>query len=76
MNRRISLEADGSFDSCVIWDVLSDIDIDGYTWYVDQSQSEVWASFKGDNLFQCDCYSGKDFSQLVKQKYYVIFLKL
>lgn len=76
MNRGISFYADAGFNSSVLWDILNCIDVEKYTWYFIDSQSEVWANAGGDDLFMSDCYSGENFSQLIKQKYYIIFLKL
>lgn len=76
MNRGIVFRTEGGFNSKILFSILNCINIENYTWYYVDTQSEVWASTDGEDFFKSRKYTGKEFSDLIKQKYYVIFLKL
>ncbi len=59
-----------------LWQILNVVGVEHFDWYNIASQDEVWISVPGDNFFENDFYSGEDFSTLIKQKHFIIFIKL
>ncbi|MBR0302462.1 MAG: DUF2691 family protein, partial [Clostridia bacterium] len=59
----------------LLWKILNPIDPSNYYWYIDKSQTEVWNEDGSNDLFEKETYTGIDFSNHIKCKHKIIFLK-
>lgn len=56
--------------------ILAGVNADSYFWFCVQNQEEVWNTKKDSPFFKKADYIGEEFSDLIKQDCYIIFLKL
>ena len=59
-----------------LYNMLSDIDVKKINWYIEQRQSEVLTGDGEEYFFTKSVYNGNDFFNMIKNKLYLIFLKL
>lgn len=59
-----------------LFNIFTGINIEDYYWFCVPDQEEVWNEKGCMPFFEKTTYTGKEFSDLIKQECYVIFLKL
>lgn len=60
----------------ILYQIFGNIDVNKYNWYNIEGQNEVWDRGMNKVLFDRKFYDGKDMSECIKIKHYIIFLKL
>lgn len=59
-----------------LYDILSNIDIVNLNWFIEQRQTEVHTRKVEESFFAESEYSGDEFSSLIRNEHYLVFLKL
>lgn len=59
-----------------LWEIFKGSDVGHCYWYVVQNQTEVWDASSEDGFFAEELYVGDEFLNLIKNKHYIVFLKL
>lgn len=61
----------------LLQEILDGIDIQTFSWYNVESQNEAWSDPEEDEaLFRKERYDGAEFSRVIQQPHFVVFLKL
>ena len=61
----------------LLQEILDGIDIQTFCWYNVESQNEAWSDPEEDEaLFRKERYDGAEFSRVIQQPHFVVFLKL
>ena len=75
MDRGIAIKIKET-DKCILQEIFGGIDIEKYTWYVVDDQSEIWDGGFKEEFFHRSCYDGEAFKQKILQPHFPVFLKL
>ncbi len=76
MIRGVCFKVSQTFDSKVLYEILSCLKVENYSWYNISSQNEVWLDRNGNYAITNASYNGEEFLRAIDICCYVIFLKL
>lgn len=57
-------------------DIFKTVDMEQFYWYVVQAQTETWDKPFGEDFFKKEIYLGNEFSKIIQEKHFIVFLKL
>lgn len=76
MYRGVSFEVSQSGNEKILTEILNGIDVEKYSWFYVDNQSEALSDLSGADFFDREKFDGAEFSKYIQKPHYVMFLKL